>query len=176
VPDRLLSDPPRAALFGKLPAHGDFVRRGDPELVRTLDGWLTAEVDRFAMSAGHEIDARLSELPTWCFRLPGDISGALAASRDKVGRIYPLIATADALAGGAQRIADLLTEARDQGLDADETNARLIAIAADDAILDEEAAEEREGWWRASDPTAQATTINAMPTGAEFARLFEAEG
>lgn len=173
MPVRLLSEAPRAALFGKLPAHGDFVRRGDPELVQTLDGWLTAEVDRFAMSAGYELDERLSELPTWCFRLPGDISGALAASRDKVGRLYPVIATADAQPGGAQRIAELLTEARDHGLDADETRARLIVIASDAA---DDATAEEEGWWRASDPAARASATDPMPTGADFARLFDVEG
>ncbi|WP_420139326.1 type VI secretion system-associated protein TagF [Sphingomonas sp.] len=171
---RLVSEAPRAALFGKLPAHGDFVRRGDPDLVQALDGWLTAEVDRFAVGAGYDLDARLSELPTWCFRLPGDISGALAASRDKVGRIYPVIATADAQPGGAQRIAELLTEAQEQGLDADETKARLIVIATEAPAAD--AVVEEEGWWRASDPATRAAAVDPMPTGADFARLFDGEG
>jgi type VI secretion system ImpM family protein len=170
----ILGDVPRAALFGKLPAHGDFVRRGDPALVARLDEWLTSEVERFATTAGQDLDDLLAGLPTWCFNLPGDLTGALTASRDKVGRIYPLIAGADAPAGRAEQIAALLADAIDQNLDADETSGRLIAIAADMAA--EDGPRDNNGWWRASEPGSPATTPDTMPTGSDFARLFEAEG
>ena len=153
-------------LFGKLPAHGDFVRRGDPELVGRLDAWLSGQLERLADDAGNDFDARLAGLPVWCFRLGDGLAGALAVSHDKVGRIYPLVAAADA--GAAVSIAAVLVEARDLGLDADATGARLLAIT-DEADLG-------EGWWHAADPAAVPADAGGLPTGDAFARLFAAEG
>lgn len=80
-------------LFGKLPAHGDFIRRGLPAAVATrLDGWLQAELGRAA-------DPQATITAIVPFRLAstaiaaGQLAlGALVASRDRIGRAFPLVA------------------------------------------------------------------------------------
>jgi type VI secretion system protein ImpM len=83
-------------LFGKLPGHGDFVRRGLPaSFVDPLDAWL-----RQGLGASRE---RLGEgwlelylvMPPWRFAIaaevcgPGAAAGVMIPSVDRVGRYYP---------------------------------------------------------------------------------------
>lgn len=87
--------------FGKLPATGDFVARGlSPRARAWLDGWLSAHLAH-----------RLPEGTALCFRLetpPGPLAGVVVASRDSVGRRFPLALAAEATpAPGAPWFADL---------------------------------------------------------------------
>jgi type VI secretion system protein ImpM len=85
-----------AGLFGKLPAHGDFVQRGWPqETVSALDEWLTEGLA--AERADLDDDAfavRMSAGPMWQGYLPPGTAGplamhlALAPSIDKAGRYF----------------------------------------------------------------------------------------
>ena len=170
MPGRALTDQPRVALFGKLPAHGDFVRRGDGALVRRLDEWLTGEVGRLAILHGEGLDTLLATLPTWCFVLPGDVAGALIASGDQVGRVFPMVACIDAGAP-AERVAEALTRAREAGWRADEVEAALYDVAALRATDGTVGA----GWWRPDRGAAAPLGFTVMPEGDEFARLL-AEG
>ena len=88
-------------LFGKLPAHGDFVDRGWPtETVAALDAWLTGGVAH--VRAGVDGDSafadRLSAAPMWQAYLAPGWAGphalhlALAPSIDKAGRYFFLTA------------------------------------------------------------------------------------
>ena len=88
---------PLLGYFGKVPTHGDFVRRGLPKaFLEPWDGWLQG-----AISASKE---RLSEAwlnvyltsPVWRFALsagvcgPAMAAGTLMPSVDAVGRYYPM--------------------------------------------------------------------------------------
>lgn len=80
-----------ARLFGKLPAHGDFVARGcTPAEQASLDAWLTASLanaqDRFGGAFADRFDAALP----WLGCGTGAI-GVIAASQDAAGRRYPLL-------------------------------------------------------------------------------------
>ncbi|WP_372731490.1 type VI secretion system-associated protein TagF [Novosphingobium sp.] len=83
-------------LFGKLPAHGDFVSRGIDALNRdALDLWLTAEMERAQSVWGDSFERRYGAAPVWHFvetDAAGNWSGGiLCASTDRVGRRFPLM-------------------------------------------------------------------------------------
>lgn len=89
-----------AGLFGKLPAHGDFVARGWPDaLVAQLDRWLA---DGLAALRGRLGDdgyaACLHAAPLWHMWLPmGDaaaVHGVLTPTVDSAGRLFVLVAGA----------------------------------------------------------------------------------
>lgn len=167
----LMPSPP--AVFGKLPAHGDFVRRGDPALARRLDAWLTAEVERLAGSLGEALDSRLEALPVWAFTLPDGLAGALAASHDRVGRVFPLAACAAGGRGAAEEAATLLVRARDEVLDADALAAALAGLAGpvDDPAPD--TTPDGARWWRPLAEHPLAFAIPGLPAGPDFDRLFD---
>jgi type VI secretion system protein ImpM len=77
--------------FGKLPAHGDFVRLGAPSpALDALDGWLQ---EGMAAARHHP----LSPPTTFHFlfappEAPHVLAGALRMSSDRVGRRYPFLA------------------------------------------------------------------------------------
>lgn len=93
-----------ALVFGKLPAHGDFVSRGLTAELRTrLDAWLSAAMVE-ARAAYADFDDRFDRATPW--RAEGDgVSGAIAASQDGAGRRFPLLVLAR---GDAARCEDLL--------------------------------------------------------------------
>lgn len=89
-----------AGLFGKLPAHGDFVARGWPDaLVARLDGWLA---DGLAALRGRLGDdgyaACLHAAPLWhmWLRLDDDaaVHGVITPTVDSAGRLFVLLAGA----------------------------------------------------------------------------------
>ncbi|WP_420382720.1 type VI secretion system-associated protein TagF [Novosphingobium sp.] len=88
-------------LFGKLPSHGDFVSRGlSHDLRDAFDVWLSAELRDAQDLFGAAFDDRYFAAPAWMFvdcdgagRWSG---GALCASVDAVGRMFPVIAGAPA--------------------------------------------------------------------------------
>lgn len=149
LPDRAVTG---AGVFGKLPAHGDFITRGfAPETRDALDSWLSASIAgaREALGGGYE-DA-FDTAPPWRFVLPqgeGWIAGALAPSVDGVGRRYPILAQVpvDALESGGNGAAHCeaaIYDAFEQGQDADALHA---AISQPVAEWDDEWPG-RTGWW-----------------------------
>jgi type VI secretion system protein ImpM len=79
-----------ARLFGKLPAHGDFVARGLGAAEReALDAWLSAEMLAAREALGSDFENRYDRAPPWRFAGP-DGTGVLVASVDGVGRRFPL--------------------------------------------------------------------------------------
>lgn len=84
-------------LYGKLPAHGDFIERGLPgQFVRTWDEWLQRVVSDSRDLLGEAwLDHYLTS-PIWRFALGQGVIdkqnwiGALVPSVDSVGRYYPL--------------------------------------------------------------------------------------
>ncbi|WP_054108159.1 type VI secretion system-associated protein TagF [Novosphingobium sp. AAP83] len=136
MPDRALSN----WLFGKLPAHGDFVARGiDAPTRDALDLWLTAEMERGQAVWGDSFAERYEAAPVWHF-VDMDAAGCwtggiLCASTDRVGRRFPLMFAAPAVdcENAAALSAGCLTflgQAFAQGWDADQlANAQVAAEA-----------------------------------------------
>ena len=121
-------------LFGKLPAHGDFISRGlDDETIEAADAAVAEAVTLAALKWDHRWDDVDVETPVWRFiAAPGVLgrdwaAGVFMASVDAVGRQFPLVAgfTSSSLALIAQGAA--LTAALDEA----ETLARNALLQAD---------------------------------------------
>jgi len=125
-------------LYGKLPAHGDFVARGwDGPQVAALDAWLTSGLA--AIRGGLDDDAfaaRLTAAPLWRGYIPPGACGAaamhlaLAPSIDSAGRYFfiaggvagaaePVWAVASQSPGFADAVEAATYEALGGNLDAD---------------------------------------------------------
>ncbi len=87
-----------AFLFGKLPAHGDFIRRGIGEDVAgELDDWLSASLGDAA--AIEDFDDLYASAPAWRFIADfgqKTMCGVIAPSVDRVGRQFPILAGVEA--------------------------------------------------------------------------------
>jgi type VI secretion system protein ImpM len=88
-----------AFLFGKLPAHGDFVSRGTPDAMHRRADETIAEALAIAEYRWAEAwDALYAESPVWRFAAaPGVfedawVTGVFVPSIDSVGRRFPLVA------------------------------------------------------------------------------------
>lgn len=124
-------------LFGKLPAHGDFVSRGLPAGLRnTLDHWIT-----------HNIGQRTLPRDGLRARLTlggGPILAVIQQSQDKHGRVFPIVVVVtdggqdtDAVHQWCDQTAELLQTAIADKLDADTLLTILPAApqAMDDGTL-----------------------------------------
>lgn len=138
-----------AFLFGKLPAHGDFVARGLSHDRRdALDGWLAAAMERGRERHGAAFDDRYDAAPPWRFVTASREAGALVPSVDRVGRRFPLLlGVAGSGEAASSACEELIYRAFTEGWDAD----RLIA-AVEQAPLDEDNTPKRDGptasrWW-----------------------------
>jgi type VI secretion system protein ImpM len=86
-----------AGFFGKLPAHGDFVRRALPgRFVDPWDAWLSAGMVQAAEALGASWPAAWEAAQPFRFRLspgacgPAAVTGVVLAGEDMVGRRFPL--------------------------------------------------------------------------------------
>jgi type VI secretion system protein ImpM len=83
----------KAMLFGKLPAHGDFVSRGISAEAR--DTWDIALSKSLDAARGASFEANYGSAPPWRFIRPdgkGWLAGAIALSMDSAGRRFPIVA------------------------------------------------------------------------------------
>lgn len=155
-------------LFGKMPAHGDFIRRGGPAgLLVVLDSWLQRELGSVLAEGRDEGDpvTMLDGLRIGFSTDEGGATAVLVASRDAVGREFPLVAVtaAQGTLAEAERWCSeaeaALIEARDGHADADATFLAIGVIASpagDDGQV--------TGWWRAGgEPEGE-----GLPVGAAF--------
>lgn len=84
-------------LFGKLPAKGDFVTRDLPPVVlQAWEGWLQAVMATSRDRLGPAWAGVWRSAPVWRFWIGPDVfgtacAGAMMASVDKVGRLFPLV-------------------------------------------------------------------------------------
>ncbi|HEX8570313.1 MAG TPA: type VI secretion system-associated protein TagF [Caulobacteraceae bacterium] len=102
----------RAFLFGKLPAHGDFVARGlSPQEQSAWDDWASAGLERARSSLGDGFEEAHDAAPPWRFITMhggGWRLGSLACSVDGAGRRFVLVLgladlnTAEAMALGVR--------------------------------------------------------------------------
>jgi type VI secretion system protein ImpM len=169
MPDQPLiaSSPGRPGFFGKLPVAGDFLRRGlQPSSLRAIDDWLQSGL------GADRADWRLDTARPWRFyAAPGTLgesglAGVLAASRDRVGRQFPILIAVEvdlgvgvAIAGTSDWFAaveDLLNRALSGLLTADDLATELAALGAlelkGDALVPMDADGRGSIWWMGEDP------------------------
>jgi type VI secretion system protein ImpM len=84
-------------LYGKVPAHGDFVRRGLPSsFVSPWDAWLQDAVAAAREALGPGWEDAWDHAPAWRFALPAGacgpeaVAGVMLPSQDTVGRRFPV--------------------------------------------------------------------------------------
>ncbi len=130
-------------LFGKLPAHGDFVARGlEPAAERAWDDWASGEIDAARQSLGDAFDAAHDAAPPCGFIVgPGPFGdgwrcGAAAASVDSAGRRYLLVAGIDGLTGPEAAFLGLVTARAAEAVIRSVLVGRLQADAAVEALAD----------------------------------------
>ncbi len=126
----------RTGLFGKLPAHGDFVRRHLPRsFVTPWDEWLSAGIAAAQDALGDDWAAAWDAAPAWRFSLaagvcgPDAVLGVMLPSVDMVGRRFAITLAAlpaqDAPEDWFATLEEAARTARDGALDADMLAARL---------------------------------------------------
>jgi type VI secretion system protein ImpM len=131
-----------AGLYGKLPAHGDFVWRGWPDaLVARIDAWLTDGVAMLRTRLGEDgFHQAMQSAPLWhCWlTLDGEwsVHGVVTPTVDSAGRLFlllagvagppvPVWAVASQQPGFAAAVEAAAYDALAGGLDADALLARL---------------------------------------------------
>jgi len=132
---------PRPILFGKLPAHGDFVARNlSPSAQAAWDAWASQELEAARAALGEAFEPAHESAPPRRFVLPpGPFgphwgAGVIAPSVDAAGRRFVIVLAADRLEAAAAAVCgpalaadleDLVYQAFEQHMDAD----ALIAAA-----------------------------------------------
>lgn len=171
-------------LFGKLPAHGDFVSRGIGGAERDgLDDWLSTELARARDVLRDSFEENFDMAPPWRFAWRENegeswTAGAMAPSMDSVGRRFPIMVARRAIdqesaAGAAEACEDAIYEALSGGWDAD----RLVEGVAAIAPQPGEEAVERDGWWTlgSGDLFAETRLGAKRPTGLILKMLTTSE-
>lgn len=166
---------PVVGVVGKLPAHGDFVRRGGPGTVlMRIDAWLDGELGG-AIATGMTLDAAVAALDGCRVAFMAEdtpVVVVVMASGDRVGRVFPLVASVTGAAMGlaaaetwCAAAADALIAVRDAGQGADVAAAAVAAIdppGGDDAMP-------AAGWWRPGEPVPVGM---CLPVGQAFRALL----
>ncbi|WP_375286789.1 type VI secretion system-associated protein TagF [Sphingomonas sp.] len=136
----------RVQLFGKLPAHGDFVARGlEPAAQVALDDWLSASLVDARDALGDGFEGAHDAAPAWRFVSQGS-GGALAPSVDAVGRRFPLWLAIGGIARDRFAAASACCEALIQRALAETWRAdRLVAEALAEPLA--AAPPPPAGWW-----------------------------
>jgi type VI secretion system protein ImpM len=173
----LSSGPVAIGLYGKMPAHGDFVRRALPgSFVTPWDAWLAAGIAAARDRLGEEFAASWDTAPAWRFALPAGtcgpdaVAGVMLPSADTVGRRFPLTVAALLPRGRAPDegwfagIEARAREAREGILDADALTRALSA--AGDAAPPTLPEETLLGLFGTPPEAVESTTPGAVETGA----------
>lgn len=142
-----------ALIFGKLPAHGDFVCRGmTAEEQAGFDSALSSSIQAAQARFGDGYRDAFLCAPPWRCVVPvqdGYLGGAIAPSMDRAERLFPLFlarrsASAPAAAGAARACEDLLFRAIPEMWPVDRLMGEAEAFAAQD---NPDEAGTEEGWW-----------------------------
>lgn len=165
--------PPGAWLFGKLPAHGDFIGRGlSPEMREQLDLWLSAELAR-ARARFADFDERYRLAPPWAFHdcdpAGAWSGGALCLSVDAVGRRFPILVAAPApgpaeARGVADAALELVFGALGEGWEAPRLHDALGEIVPPHAPAINETSDQ-PGWVIAADDGTRIEAAGRFPDG-----------
>jgi len=170
-------------LFGKLPAHGDFVARGLPTAERdALDDWLSATLTAARDVLGEAFPARFDTAPPWRFaqrETAGWTVGALVPSIDSAGRRFPAMVARRAVAARnavpmAAACEDAFYEAFAGGWTADRLMdhvGSVVAHAADADDVEPGGPDEDEWWTLGGEDYPEARLPGARPPGLILAML-----
>jgi type VI secretion system protein ImpM len=156
------SHPLTTWLFGKLPAHGDFIARGlSPARRDELDLWLSNEMVHARDAFGAQFEDAYDAATPWLLSARDDTGAwhgaAICPSVDAAGRRFPIIAgaaAADAATAAAMAIwaEQAIYRAFEQGLSADGLHPLLANDNAAASIADDTSVSDgwrgSEGWWR----------------------------
>ncbi|NKC34566.1 type VI secretion system-associated protein TagF [Falsiroseomonas selenitidurans] len=166
-------------LHGKLPAHGDFVRRALPEdFCRPWDAWLQASLEAAREALGEAgLAASWAAAPAWRFLLPagacgpGRVAGVIRPSVDLVGRRFPLTLAASLAAEDPGEpwfaVLDQLGQlAQAEAWDADRLHLSLPSPTPG-------APAGSPGWWQAP---GHHWALPGLPPAAQFRVLLEGGG
>lgn len=132
-------------LFGKLPAHGDFVTRGIGRAEwDTLDTWLSLSLADAREALGAGFEAAYDAAPPWLFA-DDRTGGALAPSVDAVGRRFPVWLAVgeiaeDQASAAALGCEALIRRALLEGWDAERLMSEAVALPLS-------AGSRARGWW-----------------------------
>jgi type VI secretion system protein ImpM len=174
-------DPAAFGFYGKLPARGDFVRRGLPRaFVDAWDAWLSEVIGATRASAGGAWLPAFREAPVWRFALPAGLCGADAAaglmlpSVDRVGRYFPLTFAA---VGACAPVDDWLDRCEEAGRAALEQDLDPDAVMAMLRVPDPQptrAPVEHAEWWTEGSKRVGPgrLTMAGLPDAAAFARML----
>jgi protein phosphatase/serine/threonine-protein phosphatase Stp1 len=170
-------------VYGKLPSHGDFVRRELPvSFVQPWDLWLQSGLLAARESLVHEFDALWAHAPAWRFRMPAgvcgdsEVAGVLLASQDAAGRVFPLTLATLLSPGTTQpneawygAVEQAGVVARDQGHTVD---ALLAALPTPDVAKSfaPDATVPQQGWWTRD---GRRLAFASLPNAAQFRILID---
>ena len=165
----------RVVLFGKLPAHGDFVTRGIAMAERdALDAWLSASLAQARTTAGEAFADRYDRAPPWrCTTIVegARVAGALTPSQDGAGRRYPvLLALRDGGEEAAAACEALLYDAIAGGWSAD-----VLVDRADTLTIADDAADAPRWWTLGGDGFAAAALPGDRPAALLSAMMQQTE-
>lgn len=179
-----MSRPVASGFYGKLPARGDFVRGGLPrDFTVPWDSWLSAALGGSRVLLGEAWPATYVEAPAWRFRLPASMCGARAvfglmlASRDRVGRQFPLtFAALDADATGAVDAAwlDRCEAAGREAVRVGTTPEALAAMIGEPALAAAADIIPDAVWWTGGSTHMKAgrLLLRSLPDAAQFAWML----
>lgn len=170
-------------LYGKLPAHGDFLNRGlRDRQARMADRMLTAMIVGAQQAWDDHFAERYAAAQPWLWHAPGS-SGLIIPSMDAAGRLFPLgVATATP---DLQAVYDLVVEAIAGAIAVDALVGSLTALKqAGDAVAGEQhrkhglaadfqAAIPSQGHWFLPDDEAPSLP---RPDGALWSEIIASQG
>jgi serine/threonine protein phosphatase Stp1 len=170
-------------VYGKLPSHGDFVRRELPmNFVQPWDQWLQDGVRAARESLARDFEALWAAAPAWRFRIPAgacgdsEVAGVMLTSQDAVGRVFPL--TLATLVGGGMTqpneawyaaVEQAGLAARDRGHTID---ALLAALPTPEVArsFSPDADVPAQGWWTRD---GRRLAFASLPNSAQFRVLVD---
>lgn len=115
------------AIFGKLPAHGDFISRGIAgERRGAIDQWLSDWLAAGRAGCGDGFIAAYECAAPWLFE-GGRATAVLMPSRDAVGRHFPLLIVSDP-DRATQQVYDAMIDALVAGTDSDGLRMTLASL------------------------------------------------
>ncbi len=171
-----------ALLWGKLPAHGDFIARGLlPDQRDALDLWLAGSLAQARQQLADTFEDTYDEAPPWRFaweEAGGWTAGAMAPSTDGVGRRYPILVALSDLGGeqvehAADMVENLIYDALGGEWDADRLHAAASVLAPEPLTAWEGGA----GWWTlGAERFNEAYVIGARPADLMRVVLTRAPG
>lgn len=154
------------ALFGKFPAHGDFVVRSiGAGLTDRLDLWLSNWLALGREAAAQDFETVYAGAAPWLWAGPR-ATAVLMPSIDSVGRKFPVLVLCQS-GCVLQQIYDLTIAALSQGWSGDRLHRSL-------ALLERGTAPDVEGGWFLPDGAEQSLPLPSEATGwDEVRRVFQ---